>query len=525
MLSQDLLQFYHDEKWKIYVPEGLIGLLLARNHLLGHWGVDKSMKNLTDYYFPKMYTRVKRFVNSCYPCFLQNSSSRRNKLGIYPVPEYPFQEISMDLCENLNKVGGFSHLLIIQDVLSEYLTIFPLKSKTMNEMSRNLLYGFLQHFNVQRIHTDNGPLFRHNIWLKLMATLNIKIIDSSSLNPQARGKAERAVGIVKTLLKKILATSTSKTLNWENLPYLVSKIINSSVVPRTGVTPYTMVYGNNLLSRNFMAMDPLFPVHHNIKNHSSAVEALTKELNTLAETAKETLAHQKEIAINYKNVNRIEKKFNKNDLVFVIDTYNLPGNSRPLKTKFYPSPCVVIRQLHTTTLIQRIADGFKALYSNDHIKKFSEIDKTYLKLPKEVLRILLNDVKDFLSSDFELITKHDPFSLEQILQGIDNSGTDLPDTVDPSFVSRKRREGEQLVPAPKLNDLDEDIEADIDEELNDSNKLATLPTADNLDTPTANPELIKTSLMEENDSNDSNAPLEESKQSLPTIYEDLNEES
>jgi len=102
-----------------------------------------------------------------------------------------------------------------------------------------------------------------------------------------------------------------------------------------------------------------------------------------------------------------------------------------------------LKQLHTTTLVQRLADGFKALYSNDHIKKFSEIDSTYLNLPKEVLRVLLNEVTNFLTTDFQLITKHDPFSLEQILQSIDNFTTDQPDTVDPSSVSRKRgvREG------------------------------------------------------------------------------------
>jgi hypothetical protein len=39
-----------------------------------------------------------------------------------------------------------------------------------------------------------------------MAALNVKVINSSANNPQAREKAERAVHLVKTTMKKILAT-------------------------------------------------------------------------------------------------------------------------------------------------------------------------------------------------------------------------------------------------------------------------------------------------------------------------------
>jgi hypothetical protein len=47
-----------------------------------------------------------------------------------------------------------------------------------------------------------------------MAALNVKVINSSANNPQARGKAEScAVQLVKTTMKKILATASSGSLN------------------------------------------------------------------------------------------------------------------------------------------------------------------------------------------------------------------------------------------------------------------------------------------------------------------------
>ena len=114
--------------FKILVPDSMIGLLLSYTHLLGHLGVNKMLNNLPSYYFQNMYTTVKKFVTSCYSCFLSHGSSRKNNLGVNLIPEYPFAEISMDLCENLNAVGGYSHLLIIQDVLTDYILIYHLKS-------------------------------------------------------------------------------------------------------------------------------------------------------------------------------------------------------------------------------------------------------------------------------------------------------------------------------------------------------------------------------------------------------------
>jgi hypothetical protein len=405
------LLFINKEGFKILIPDSMIGLLLSYTHLLGHMGVVKMLANLGTYYFPNMYTTVKKFVGCCYACFMMHGSSRKNKLGLYPIPEYPFQEVSMDLCENLNKVGGYSHLLILQDVLTDYTLIFPLKGKTSNEMSRIFLYSVLQNFNIARVHTDNGPVFRNQNWLRLMAALNIKVVDSSAQNPSSRGKAERAVGIVKTLLKKMLATASSQTLNWELLPFVVSKLINHTVVVRTGYKPISMIMGSGLVSESFFEKESIIPTHHLVKNDKTNIEKLSQELSKMTGIARENLLTLKQEVNDSVNKNRINKVFKEGDIVFVLDRYNLPGNTRPLKTKFFSSPCVVIKSFYTTTLIQRLADGFRSLYSNDHIKLYNGADPMFKKLPPEITKILLHEFKDLLDSEFNLITELDPLNL------------------------------------------------------------------------------------------------------------------
>jgi hypothetical protein len=131
----------------------------------------------------------------------------------------------------------------------------------------------------------------------------------------------------------------------------------------------------------------------------------------MTEIARENLLTLKQEVNDSVNKNRINKVFKEGDIVFVLDRYNLPGNTRPLKTKFFSSPCVVIKSFYTTTLIQRLADGFRSLYSNDHIKLYNGADPMFKKLPPEITKILLHDFKDLLDSEFNLITEIDPLNL------------------------------------------------------------------------------------------------------------------
>ena len=100
-------------------------------------------------------------VHCCYLCFLNHGSSRKSKLGNYPVPNFPFEEVSVDLAESLNTEGGPLHLLIVQRVLTDFILIYPLKGKTAQEVCKSFLYNVFQSFNVLKIHQDNSPCFRN----------------------------------------------------------------------------------------------------------------------------------------------------------------------------------------------------------------------------------------------------------------------------------------------------------------------------------------------------------------------------
>ena len=431
-LVSDLLMIYTDF-YKIYVPPTMVGMLLSYTHLLGHKGITRMLSDLESYYFENMYTVTKNFIQCCYSCFLTNKGTKKTKIGIYPTPSYPFEEITLDLAESLNSINGFSHLLIIQCAFTDFVIIVPLKTKTAPEVCRALMNCVFQQFNVRRLHSDNGPCFRSIPWLQTMAAFNIQVIASAALHPSGRGQIERLVGTVKLMLKRMLAVRSS--LNWEYLQFLCAKIMNTTVSPKTGFKPQEMVFGTQGMGVSFLDKENVNPPHFLVKNNQQYISQLTDEILQMTQVAKDRLMQLRLITNEKINKNRINKDFQITDYVFVLDRMQIPGNTRPLKTRFLPSPYIVIRPLWTTTLVRRLSDGFTTLYSNNDIKKYDKSSPHFQNLPPEISKVLLHDFQDLLESDLCTLTKFDSLELPPGLELFspydnekvtDNENNDLP---------------------------------------------------------------------------------------------------
>jgi hypothetical protein len=70
-------------------------------------------------------------------------------LGTHPTPGHAFGKVSMDLATNLSEVRMFKNMLIIRKVLTDFLLVFPMKSKTSKELINIFMYSIFQNFNVK----------------------------------------------------------------------------------------------------------------------------------------------------------------------------------------------------------------------------------------------------------------------------------------------------------------------------------------------------------------------------------------
>jgi hypothetical protein len=181
------------------------------------------------------------------------------------------------------------------------------------------------------------------------------------------------------MIKRILATRP--TYNWTWLPLICAIAINAS-------------------GKSFLDLEGIATPHYIVGNDRVKLEESTKIARDRLEEILNT-SHKK------LNKHKINHKFEKYDYVFILDRRITPGATRPLKTKLQPSPYIVVKPLHVTSLVKRISDGFTALYSNNDLKKFEGGSELFKDLPEEVLHILLNKFQDLLQCDFATIARYD----------------------------------------------------------------------------------------------------------------------
>jgi hypothetical protein len=152
------------------------------------------------------------------------------------------------------------------------------------------------------------------------------------------------------------------------------------------------------------------------------------------------------------NQNRITKHFKPNEYVFVLDRFQVPGSSRPLKTKFQPSPYVVVKSYPTTTLVKRISDGYQTSYSNNDLKVYNKTSPLFKDLPTEVSKVLLHDFQELLTSDFCTIAKYDNFEIRNAIELFDPVDHDEINkiTVEEGSVNLFEEKSHSLIENPKL---------------------------------------------------------------------------
>ncbi len=91
-----------------------------------------------------------------------------------------------------------------------------------------------------------------------------------------------------------------------------------------------MVFGADEAAGSFLNLETLVHPHYLVRNNKQRINNLTEEIRSMIAIATDKYTENKLITLDYQNKNRIEKRFNKNDYVFVLDRMQIPGNTRPL---------------------------------------------------------------------------------------------------------------------------------------------------------------------------------------------------
>ena len=201
---------------RIILPRVLRREMLQKIHD-GHLGVESCLRRAREvFYWPLMCAEIKDYVSNCSVCNAVQPSQAREPLVAHDIPQRPWSKVASDLFS----FNG-DNFIVVVDYYSNYIEVERVSSTASRPVIQALKVTFARHGIPECVVSDNGPAFASAEFKQFAEQWEFQHITTSPHYPQSNGKAESAVKICKTLLKKAkLANSDIQLalLNHRNTP-------------------------------------------------------------------------------------------------------------------------------------------------------------------------------------------------------------------------------------------------------------------------------------------------------------------
>src|SRR6266481_1880825 len=230
---------------RIYVPDSrnlhLRVLQYSHDHLLsGHFGQTKTLYKVWRHYmWPGLPEFIKNYCKSCTTCSRAKPQRHRpyGLLKQLPVPERPWNSISMDFIEQLPLSSGYTSILVIVDRLSKQSLFIPTHDTiTSHDLAQLfVLHVFSKHGVPSHVTSDRGSEFVSHFFRSLGTALNMKLHFMSGYHPEGDGQTERTN---QTLEQYLQVYCNYQQDNWSSLLPLAEFAYNNTPSSTMGVTPF-----------------------------------------------------------------------------------------------------------------------------------------------------------------------------------------------------------------------------------------------------------------------------------------------
>ncbi len=176
------------------------------------------------YYWPTLRIDVEAHVAQCKEC-AKHKGVIKGAAPIlqYPVPELPWDVVSIDLLQLPQSHYGSRYLLVCIDQFSRYLVLAPLHNKSAKNIAHALITHLICPFTAPRVLlSENGTEFRNAVLEEICIQFNIKHVFTATYHPASNGLVERANIKCLEVLRPIVNGLHD---NWEDwLPQIAASI-------------------------------------------------------------------------------------------------------------------------------------------------------------------------------------------------------------------------------------------------------------------------------------------------------------
>ncbi len=212
---------------RVVIPKVLRKDLLVQLHA-SHIGTEGCLRRAREcIYWPGMNSAVKDHVAKCDICRGNDVEQAKEPMLTHSVPDRPWSKVGTDLF-----VLDNHNYLVTVDYFSNFWEIDHLTDTKSLTVINKLKGQFARHGIPNTCVSDNGPQFSSEEFQKFARDWNFSHITSSPAYPQSNGKAEQAVKMAKSLLKKAKQSKSDPymaILDFRNTP---TQGINASPAQR-----------------------------------------------------------------------------------------------------------------------------------------------------------------------------------------------------------------------------------------------------------------------------------------------------
>ena len=171
-------------------------IMLAHIHS-SHIGGDACYRQAREtLYWPNMQAEIKDFVSACSTCNEYAHKQQKESMLSHELPIRPWQIVSMDLFTHRQK-----EYLLIVDHYSDFWEIELLPDLSADTIIKCCKSQFARHGQPDKVILDNGPQFGSQ-FKRFAFEWEFDHVTSSPRHSKANGKAESAVKIAKSLLRR-----------------------------------------------------------------------------------------------------------------------------------------------------------------------------------------------------------------------------------------------------------------------------------------------------------------------------------
>eukprot|EP00253_Pinus_taeda_P029566 PITA_29566 len=211
-------------------------------HLYWKSTVNKILR--AGYYWPTIFSDVKRFTTACHKCQVFEGKRQLLPLPLRPIAtEKPFQQWGLDFIGEINPSSSGQHrwILTATDYFTKWIEAIPCRQANDSTIIQFLETNILARFGCpDKIITDNVAAFRSKKMVNFCHKFHITLGHSTAYYPQGNGLAESSNKSLVNMIKKLLEENKK---NWHK------KLVNALWADRLttkrsiGISPYELVYG------------------------------------------------------------------------------------------------------------------------------------------------------------------------------------------------------------------------------------------------------------------------------------------